>query len=284
MATSPDTDRVLAAAHAQVRAVDWSTWQVPPGDARVAEYLFADEPPLTNGLLAEYFTTCSWLWQRPIQNDEGQRVSAALNGLWLDHGLAQDYAPLFDVLSVVALPGALQGLDPAALEAVRTDLVAAVPDGSFPGVDCPVPGAEAAAAIERAKIPASTLASPESTGVALDGLYSATTFGLQLDIFGPPGSGTWGSTIEFYAFFPDGAYLYLPSQGSVEARMQDPAGYKAAGGQYEVKDATIRLYDAESGRTNTSDFTSTPDRHEVTFYGKTFTRIADASNLRKEAP
>ena len=160
------------------------------------------------------------------------------------------------------------------------DLVAQVSDGTFPGVDCPVPGAEAAAAIERAKIPASTLASPETTGVALDGLYSATTFGLQLDIYGPPGSGTWGSTIEFYAFFPDGAYLYFPSQSEVGARMQDPAGHKADEGRYLVVDTTIRLYDAANGQTNSSDFSATPDRHELTFYGKTFTWIADGSNLR----
>ncbi len=280
MTTSPATDAVIAAAHAQVRSVDWSTWQVPPGDARVSEYLFADEPPLTNGLLAEYFTTCSWIWQRPIQDDEGQRATAALEATWTDRGLAQDYAPLFDVLSFVALPGVIQALEPAAIEALRVELLAAVPDGAFPGVDCPVPGAAAAAAIEQAKIPASTLATPDATGVALDGLYEATTFGLQLDIYGPPGSGSWGSTTEFYAFFTDGAYLYFPSRDEVGAHILDPVGHKAYEGRYEVIEATLRLYDASNGATNTSDFTATPDRHQLTFYGKTFTWIADTANLR----
>ena len=109
-----------------------------------------------------------------------------------------------------------------------------MPDGAFPGVDCPVPGAAAAAAIEKAKIPPSTLATPDATGVALDGLYEATTFGLQLDIYGPPGSGTWGSTTEFYAFFTDGAYLYFPSRDEVGAHMLDPVGHKAYEGRYEV--------------------------------------------------
>ncbi|MFI5226571.1 MAG: hypothetical protein ACHQ3P_07850, partial [Candidatus Limnocylindrales bacterium] len=182
--------------------------------------------------------------------------------------------------SVVALPGVIQSLAPAALEELRVDLLAAVPDGSFPGVDCPVPGAGAAEAIEKAKIPPSTLATPDATGVALDGLYEATTFGLQLDIYGPPGSGTWGSTTEFYAFFTDGAYLYFPSRDEVGAHMLDPVGHKAYEGRYEVVDATLRLYDASNGATNTADFTATPDKHQLTFYGKTFTWIADTANLR----
>ena len=38
MATSEELTTALAAAHAQVRGIDWTTWQVPPGDARLAEY------------------------------------------------------------------------------------------------------------------------------------------------------------------------------------------------------------------------------------------------------
>ena len=75
MATSTELTGALARAHAQVRAIDWSTWQVPPGDARLAEYLFAHEPPLTNGLVGTYLSTCSWIWARPITQDETQRVS-----------------------------------------------------------------------------------------------------------------------------------------------------------------------------------------------------------------
>ena len=155
-----------------------------------------------------------------------------------------------------------------------------MPDGRFPGVDVPVPGAEAAAAVEQAKIPVSTLSAPDVTGVALDGLYSATTFGLQLDVLGPPGSGTWGSTIEFYAFFPDGTYFYFPSASEVGAHIQDPSGHKAWHGQYEVTGATIRLYDASDGKTNSSDFSSTPDGKQLSFYGKSFTRVGDTANLR----
>ena len=175
-------------------------------------------------------------------------------------------------------------MHPAALEALRVDLLAAVPDGAFPGVDCPVPGADAAAAIEQAKIPVSTLATPDATGVALDGLFEATTFGLQLDVTGPPGSGSWGSTTEFYGFFTDGAYLYFPSRNEVGAHLLDPSGHKAYEGRYEVVGATLRLYDASNGATNTSDFTATPDRRQLTFYGKTFTWISDTSGLRAAPP
>ena len=132
--------------------------------------------------------------------------------LWARHGTAIEFEPLLDVLGFVALSDQLLPLSPATLEGIQRELLVSVPDGRFPGVDVPVPGAEAAAAVEQAKIPASTLATPDATGVALDGLYSATTFGLQLDVTGPPGSGTWGSTIEFYAFFADGTYLYFPSE------------------------------------------------------------------------
>jgi hypothetical protein len=141
----------------------------------------------------------------------------------------------------------------------------------------------AAAAVEQAKIPTSTLTTPEGTGVALDGLYSATTFGLQLDITGPPGSGSWGSTIEFYAFFHDGTYLYFPSEQEVGAHILDPSGHKAWSGQYEVSAGVIRLYDASDGTTNTSDFNSTPDGTHITFYGKDFTRIGATTNLRPAA-
>jgi hypothetical protein len=280
MATSDALTDALAAAHAQVRGVDWASWQVPPGDARLAEYVFADEPPLTNGLLGSYFSTCSWIWNRPIAPDEQQRVAAALVALWTEHGIAQEYAPLLDVLSVVALSDQLLTLPPETPEALRQEILHVVPDGRFPGVDVPVPGADAAAAVEQAKIPVSTLSAPEVTGVALDGLYSATTFGLQLDVTGPPGSGTWGSTIEFYAFFPDGAYMYFPSASEVGRQIEDPIGHKAWRGQYEVVAGKIRLYDASDGTTNESDYASAPDATEITFYGKAFTRVGDTSNLR----
>jgi hypothetical protein len=280
MATSNGLIELLAAAHAQVRAVDWASWQVPPGDAPLAEHLFADEPPLTNGLVQGYLATCSWIWQRPIAPDEQQRVATALIGLWMDRGLDQDYAPLLDVLSVVALSERLATEPPATLGQLREELLQVVPDGKFPGVDVAVPGAEAAGAIEQAKIPASPLSAPDVSGVALDGLYSATTVGLQLDIFGPPGSGTWGSTTEFYAFFRDGTYLRFPSANEVGAHIRDPVGHRAPHGEYEVAGATIRLYDASDGQTNTTDFSSTPDRKEISFYGKAFTRISDTDNLR----
>ena len=283
MATSSELTDALARAHAQVRAIDWSTWLVPPGDARLADYLFATEPPLTNGLVGTYFSTCSWIWARPIMPDEQQRVVTALVQSWAMHGTALEFEPLLDVLSFVALSDELLALPPETVERVRGDLLDSVPDGRFPGVDVPVPGADAAAALEQAKIPVSTLATPDATGVALDGLYSATTFGLQLDITGPPGSGTWGSTIEFYAFFRDGTYLYFPSEQEVGAHILDPIGHKAWHGQYEVSAGTIRLYDASDGATNTSDFSSTPDGSHITFYGKEFTRIGDTTNLRPAA-
>ena len=94
MATSDGLTGMLAAAHAQVRGVNWASWQVPPGDARLAEYVFADEPGLTNSLLQGYFSTCSWLWQRPIAPDEGQRAATALMALWTEHGIAQEFEPL----------------------------------------------------------------------------------------------------------------------------------------------------------------------------------------------
>lgn len=280
MGTSDGLTAVLAASHAQVRGIDWASWQVPPGDARLAEYLFATEPPLTNGLVGQYLTTCSWIWGRPITLDEQQRVVAALIELWARQGTAIEFEPLLDVLSVVALSDQLLSQPPATLERLRQELLDVVPDGRFPGIDVPVPGADAAAAIEQAKIPVSTLSAPDMTGVALDGLYSATTFGLQLDILGPPGSGTWGSTIEFYAFFPDGTYFFFPSANEVGAHIQDPIGHKAWSGQYEVNAGTIRLYDASDGTTNSSDFTATPDGTHITFYGKEFTRIGDTTNLR----
>jgi hypothetical protein len=70
MATSDGLTELLAVAHKQVRVVNWASWQVPPGDARLAEYVSADQPPLTNGLLQGYLSTCSWIWQRPIVPDE----------------------------------------------------------------------------------------------------------------------------------------------------------------------------------------------------------------------
>jgi hypothetical protein len=283
MATSDELTAVLAAAHAQVRGIDWASWQMPPGDARLAEYLFADEPPLTNGLLGSYFSTCSWIWNRPIAPDAQQRVAAALIALWTEHGTAQEYAPLLDVLSVVALSDELLKLPPTTHDGIRQELLKDVPDGRFPGVDVPVPGARAAAAVEQAKIPISTLSAPDVTGVALDGLYSATTFGLQLDVTGPPGSGTWGSSIEFYAFFTDGTYMYFPTASEVGRHIEDPRGHKAWHGEYEVDAGKIRLYDASDGKTNEADFTSTRDGKEITFYGKTFTRVGDTSNLRATA-
>jgi hypothetical protein len=284
MATRTKLAEVLAAAQAEVRAVDWTTWQVPPGDARIAEYLFADQPALTNGLTIGYLNACAWIWQRPLAPAEQSRAASALIVLWADKGSAQDYGPLLDVLSLTVLPNHLQGLSADEVEAIRRELLSQVPDGHFPGIDGPVPGAEAAAevaeAAHRASIPPSDLATPDRTGVALDGLYSATTFGLQLDITGPPGSGTWGSTTEFYAFFPDGTYLQFPSPSEVGRHIEDPVGHKAYGGSYEVSGSTLRLYDDDSGQTNTSDFTASPDRTKIAFYGKDFTRIADTGNLR----
>jgi hypothetical protein len=279
-APGPALTELLRAAHAQVRVIDWASWQLPPGDARLAEHTFADQPALTNTLVQGYFSTCSWIWARAINPDELQRVAAALIALWTEHGLAREYGPLLDVLSVVTLSDQLLTLPPTSLDEMRHALLEHVPDGKFPGVDVPVPSAEAsAAAVEQAKIPVSTLSAPDQTGIALDGLYSATTWGLQLDILGPPGSGTWGSKMEAYAFFPDGSYSYFPSESAVRAYIEDPIGHSAWPGQYEVVEATIRLYDASDGRTTASDFTSAPDGKQITLDGKSFTRIGDTANI-----
>ena len=281
MATSDGLTDVLAAAHAQVRGIDWASWQVPPGDARLAEYVFADEPALTNSLLQGYLSTCSWIWGRPIAPDEQQRVAAALVALWTEHGIAQEYAPLLDVLSVVALSDQLLTLPPATQEEIRqsTGAVRATTAGSRAST-CRFPAPMPRRPSSRPRSRSRRSPTPDVTGVALDGLYSATTLGLQLDVPGPPGSGTWGSTIEFYAFFPDGTYFYFPSASEVGAHIQDPSGHKAWHGEYEVSGATIRLYDASDGKTNTSDFTSTPDGTQISFYGKSFTRVGDTANLR----
>jgi hypothetical protein len=283
MATSEGLTGALAAAHAEVHAIDWTSWQMPPGDAYLADHAFGDEPALTNGLMGSYLSTCAWIWNRPITPDEQQRAVAGLLQVWIDNGLSLQYQPLFDVLSVAALPDVLRTMAPEATEEMRQELLALVPDGRFPGIDVAVPGAEAAAAIEQAKIPPSTLSTPDVTGVALDGLYLANTFGLQFDVLGPPSSTTWGTTTELYAFFPDGTYLFFPSPGEAGAHIQDPVGHKAWHGEYEVKDDTIRLYDASDGTTNSSDFTATPDRKQIKFYGKDFTWVSDTTNLRPAA-
>ena len=280
MVASDALTDALARAQAGVRGIDWASWQVPPGDARLAEYLFATQPPLTNGLVGTYLSTCSWIWGRAIGPEEQQRAAASLTALWDERGHAIEFEPLLDVLGFVALSDQLLTLTPAALDGIRQELLVAVPDGRFPGIDVPVPGAAAAAAIEEATIPVSTLATPDVTGVALDGLYSATTFGLQLDVLGPPGSGTWGSTTEFYAFFPDGTYFFFPTASEVGRHIEDPVGHKAWGGQYEVRAGTIRLYDASDGKTNSSDFSAAADGTQIRFYGKDFTRIGDTTNLR----
>ena len=157
-----------------------------------------------------------------------------------------------------------------------------VPDGAFPR-RLPGPGRGCGRGRRTGEIPAST--PRHRTPPALPRRpRGAATFGLQLDVTGPPGSGSWGSTTEFYGFFPDGAYLYFPSRNEVGAHLLDPSGHKAYEGRDEVVESTMRLYDASNGATNTSDFSATPDRHELKFYGKTFTWISDTSGLRANPP
>ena len=189
MAMSTELTEALARAHAQVRAIDWSTWQVPPGDARLAEYLFAPEPPLTNGLVGTYLSTCSD-WARPITQDETLRVVTRLGGVvgQTRHGDRVRAAPRRLELPSRS-PTRSCPFPRRRSSGCGSNCLSPCPTASSRAWTSRVPGAEAAAAVEQAKIPVSTLATPGATGVALDGLYSATTFGLQLDITGPPGSG-----------------------------------------------------------------------------------------------
>ena len=82
---------------------------------------------------------------------------------------------------------------------------------------------------------------------------------------------------------PGRDYLFFPSAGEAGAHIQDPVGHKAWHGEYEVKDGTIRLYDASDGATNSSDFTSTPDGKHLKFYAKDFSWVSDTTNLRPAA-
>lgn len=200
--------------------------------------------------------------------------------LWTQDGSTLDYTRLYDVLSLVWLLGGLQGLAPADQESLRAQLAAEVPDGAFPGIDAAVPGAAAAAATEAEALEAFLdQAPPPSPDVALDGLYSATTFGLQLDINGPPGSGSWGSQTELYAFFPNGRYMYFSSPQEAGAELQDPKGHKDYRGSYEIGDGQITLHDGTSRQSHTTDYETNPDHTQITFYGKTFTLIADTSGF-----
>jgi hypothetical protein len=280
MAGAPDLPGLLAAAREAVEATNWSAWQPPPGDVWVAEHLFADQPPLTGGTFTGYLSFCTWLWQRPISPAEQERVRAALVQLWTEDGLDLEYTRIYNIMSLLWLLTSLQGLRPEEQEELRQQLVAELPDGSFPGVDTEVPGAQQAEAEKQAGVEAFLDQFPApSPDVALDGLFQSTTFGLQLDITGPPGSGTWGTQTELYAFFPNGRYMYFPSPQEAGAELSDPQGHEEYRGSYEISTGRITLHDATNGQSNTSDYSVNPDRTAITFYGKTFTRIADTSGL-----
>lgn len=276
-----DLVELLADALKRVREMDWTTWQPQPGDARIAEYLFANQPPLTNGILYGYLADCAWIWQRPIPPAEQQRARDRLVKLWTEDGLALDFSCLNEVLSFVWLFEGLQSATPVQQEAVRQQLVRSIPFGSFPGVDVDIPGIAAAKQALGPLVPPSTLRAPTQTGVALNGVYLATTSNFQLNIYGPPGSGNWVSQTELYAFFPDGQYLYFPSRQEAGAHLLDPKGHKAYEGTYEVSGNKIKIYDGSNGKTNTSDFSVSADRKQVTFYGKTFDWISKTTGYRK---
>ena len=106
------------------------------------------------------------------------------------------------------------------------------------------------------------------------------TVGFQPNVFGPPGSGSWASQTELYAFFPDGEYMYFPSPQEAGAKLSNPRGYKALGGHYEVSGGSIVLLDEGNGQTYTSEFSASPDGSAITLYGKTFTRIGETAGLR----
>ena len=271
---------MLGHALKSVLEMDWTTWRPQPGDFRIAEYLFADQPPLTEGILQAYLGNCAWIWQRPIPLAEQKRVRDALVKLWLEDGLDLDFSRLNEISSFVLMFREIASAIPAKQEALRQELSRNLPIGAFPGIDVEIPGIAAAKEMLGPLFPPSTLRSPAKTGMALDGLYLANTSGLQLNIYGPPGSGTWGSQTELYAFFPDGSYLYFPSGQEAGAHFKDPKGHKAYKGSYEIVGRQIKIYDGSNGKTHTSDFSVSKDGMKLKFYGKTFTRVADTTGLR----
>lgn len=271
---------MLARALKTVRETNWATWRPQPGDSRIAEYLFADQPPLTEGIFQIYLANCSWIWQRPIPVSEQNRARKALVKLWMDDGLDLDFSRLNEISSFVLMFREIATATHAKQEALCQELSRNLPVGAFPGIDVEIPGMAAAKEMLGPLVPPSTLSSPAKTGRALDGLYLANTSVYDLNIYGPPGSGTWVTKTELYAFFPDGSYLYFPSAHEAGAHIQDPKGHKAYKGNYEIVGQQIKIYDGSNGKTHTSDFSVSRDGKQLKFYGKTFTRVADTTGLR----
>ena len=280
MTNKQKLDELMQAALKIVQDMDWKTWHPQPGDAWIVERYFEDQPPLTDGILQWYLTDCAWIWQRPITPFEQERVKSTLLERWMKDSLDMEYTWVREILCFVWLPQQMYRATPGEREAMRAQLAAQIPDGAFPGIDTLVPFVAEAESALTPKISASTLRTPDETGVALDGLYLGTNRIFDLNIYGPPGSGTWVDKTELYAFFPDGQYLYFPSREEAGRHLQDPKGHKAYGGAYEISNGQLKLYDNSNGQTNTSPFGASADAREIKFYDKTFTWSADTTGLR----
>ena len=154
---------MLAKTLKSVREMDWTTWRPQAGDFRIGDYLFSNQPPLTERILQAYLGNCVWVWNRPILFAEQERVRDALVGLWLDDGLDLDFSRLNEILSFVWMFQELAGAAPKIRETVRQELLQSLPSGTFPGIDTEIPGMAAAKKTLGPLFPASTLRSPSET-------------------------------------------------------------------------------------------------------------------------
>jgi hypothetical protein len=173
-------------------------------------------------------------------------VSAALAALWTDRGLAMDYAPLFDVLSLVALPGVIQPLAPSALEALRFDLLAAVPDG-VSGRRLPGPrrgGGRGRRTSESRPRRSRPRTRPASLSTAFRGRRRSASSSTSQDRRARARGVRRRSSA---ASSPTGRTSKHP-RGTVGARLLDPSGHKAYEGRYEVVGSTMRLLTRPTAR------------------------------------
>ncbi len=276
MSVVPTSDLTarLADAHKAAREFDWANWQIAPDDFLPGiTREFADQPMVTRRSFQAYLSLCAWVWQRPLAPAEQQHAFDQLTQKWNTFIVEQGYTNLYNLVALVFLLDGLQTAPPLMQEAVRLDLARLMPTGLFPGLDMPSPGADT----ETKKRPTRRRT---DANIALDGLYQGTTFGLQLNVLGPPGSGTWGSQTEIYAFFPDGRYVHFQSAQSAGALVLDPQSQHGAEGTYEISGGYITLTE-DGGEPYASDFTATADLKEIKFYGKVLIWIGDSASLRR---
>jgi hypothetical protein len=148
----PNFDAMMKHATEVVKNMNWSQWQLNPGDLLLmAISVNSHQPRLSVYIVQGYAAFYSWAWKRQPSAQEMEQIKNRLQEIWAHDMIRFDYSRMYAVLARVQLLADIQRLSQNEQEEVRKDLEGRLPVGTYPELEMSPPAAPDAAQVQESR-------------------------------------------------------------------------------------------------------------------------------------